>query len=1025
MQSDSSSESRCPACGTSTQLAGEDSLCPGCLLGAALSRGPMDGEPAAPVLEECDGYTLEKIIGRGGYGVVFLARRAGSALPFALKMLASAQLAGPDEIRRFRFEAESVFQLNHRHIVRVVDIGEHEGAPYFVMDYAEGGNLAEKLDRAFDPVAAEASVVDHVQLTVKVARAVHFAHERGVLHRDLKPANILLDRHGEPLVSDFGLARLVHTPSGVTMTGAALGTPSYMSPEQAAGGSVTTATDLFSLGVILFQMLTGRTPFEGDSAIEILRKVTTEDVPDPRRLAAWLDRDLATICLTALHREPSRRYASVAMFADDLERWQRGEPVLARPLSTLERMVKWSRRHPVSATFGITGGLAAVGLISLFVTGSVLLRKERNHALHQEAIAKESERAAKESELAATAARDEFQRNAYAADIYLAFRANADGHLGQARQMLARHVPVEGGKDLRGFEWHALNRLCRGDDSRSFQDHGAAVMAVAFDPSGKTVTSAGRDGRVVMRSVDSGETLQELPRRDAPRDLAEIPLMTAVTARSQEMKALMMSTKLNPDELRMRGRPSKLGEISCLAWSPDGKTLLTAGTGNYVRLWSMPEGALKGLIPVITAKDLAFSGDGASLFVFASLPENDLRHELRIYRTDDLSLLRSIGNLREPHAISSDGTRIALVPEGGNRIELLDPQQEQAVRAWDPGFPIRQLAFSTDGMTLYGAEQGGILIGVWRTRDGQRTGSVFPIAGKFGRFLPMPDGKRMTSTGAGQTISIQAIDGGSPAAMLRGHEDVIHALAVSPDGKWIASGGNDHSCRLWPAMPATPPGVGESEFEPETRALPDSIPSPKGKVVVWAKGPQGYWVGDGQRNGSLRFHPEDGGKAREFASPDGQYSRLFPSADGKRIAAFSWPRGLRWLELETGEWGEPWKLSEGTVGPIISSPDGLWLASGGDDNAVTIRNRVSGEALAVLRGHQGRILDLAISPDGRTLASSADDATLRLWHVPTWRDLGTLHQGETITRLVFSRSGDVLRGTTSSGQLRDFGGRGR
>ena len=1025
MKSDSSSESRCPACGTSTQLAGEDSLCPGCLLGAALTRGHMDEEPAAPAFEECDGYTLEKVIGRGGYGVVFLAHRAGSALPFALKMLASAQLAGPDEIRRFRFEAESVFQLNHRHIVRVVDIGEHEGAPYFVMDYAEGGNLAEKLDRAFDPTAAESSLLDHVQLTVKVARAVHFAHERGVLHRDLKPANILLDRHGEPLVSDFGLARLVHTPSGVTMTGAALGTPSYMSPEQAAGGSVTTATDLFSLGVILFQMLTGRTPFEGDSAIEILRKVTTEDVPDPRKLAAWLDRDLATICLTALHREPSRRYASVAMFADDLERWQRGEPVLARPLSAFERMVKWSRRHPVSATFGITGGVAAVGLISLFVTGSVLLRKERNNALHQEAIAKESARAAKESEQAATAARDEFQLNAYAADIYLAFRANADGHLGQARQMLARHVPAEGEKDLRGFEWHALNRLCRGDDTRTFEDHRAAVMAVAFDPSGKTVTSAGRDGRVVVRSVESGETLVELPKADAPRDLAEIPLMTAVTARSQEMKALMMSTKLNPDELRMRGRPSKLGEISCLAWSPDGKKLLTGGTGNYVRLWSMPDGTLQGLIPIITAKDLAFSADGASLSVFQSLPENGLRHELRIYRTDDLSLLRSIGNLKEPHALSSDGTRMAVIPEGGNRIELLDPHEEQAVRTWDPGFPIRQLAFSTDGTMLYGTEQSGIIIGCWRTSDGQRTGSAFPIAGKFGRFLPMPDGKRMVSTGAGQTISIQAIDGSSPAAMLRGHEDVIHSLACSPDGRWIASAGNDHSCRLWPAVPTPPQGVGQAEFEPEASALPDAIPSPKGKTVVWAKGPQGYWVGDGQRQGSLRLHPDNGRKAREFPSPDGQYSKLFPTPDGRMVAAFSWPRGLRWLDLEKGDWSELWKLSEGTVGPVIFSPDGLWLASGGDDNAVTIRDRKSGEPLAVLRGHQGRILDLAISPDGRTLASSSDDATLRLWHMPTWRDLGTLHQGETITRLVFSKSGDVLRGRTATDQLRDFGGIGR
>lgn len=1021
----SSSESRCPACGTSTQLAGDDALCPGCLLGAALSRGRMDKDLDGPDLDECGGYALERVIGRGGCGVVFLARRSGSSVPFALKMLASAQLAGADEIRRFRFEAESVFQLNHRHIVRVVDIGQHEGAPYFVMEYAEGGNLAEKLDRAFDPILAEASMVDHVQLVVKIARAVHFAHQRGVLHRDLKPANILLDRHGEPLVGDFGLARLIHAPSGVTMTGAALGTPSYMSPEQAAGGSVTTATDLFSLGVILFQLITGRTPFEGDSAIEILRKVTTEDVPDPRTSAPWLDRDLATICLTALHREPSRRYATVAMFADDLEHWQRGEPVMARPLSALEKMVKWSRRHPVSATFGLTGGVAAIGLIALFVGGSVLLRNERNNAIRQEAIAQESARAARESERAATTARDEYQLNAYAADIYLAFRANADGHLGQARQMLARHVPTPGEKDLRGFEWHALNRLCRGDDIRTFLDHQAAVMAVAFDPGGKTITSAGRDGRVAVRSVESGEILSELPRPDAPRDLAEIPLLTGVTARSQEMSTLMMSTKLNPAELRMRGRPSKLGEISCLAWSPDGRKLVTGGIGNYVRVWSMPDGTLQGLIPIITAKDLTFSADGKSLFVFRSLPDQGLRHELRIYRTEDLSLLRSVDGLQEPHAVSHSGTRMAVMPIGGNRIELLDPLGKSSALSWDPGFTVKQLAFSTDGNMLYGAEQSGLLIGCWRSSDGQRTGSVFPVSGKFGQFLPSPDGQRLASTGAGQTVSFQAIHADSPAAMLRGHEDVIHALAYSPDGKWIASGGNDHSCRIWPATPASPQGVGQAEFDPDP-TLPDSIQQPKGSQVVWAKGSGGYWVGNGERTGVIGFHASEvGALPREFPSPDGPYSRLFPSPDGKALAAFSWPRNLSWLNVERGKWGNVWKLSEGTVGPVVFSPDSAWLASGGDDNAITIRNLNSGDVLTVLRGHQGRILDLAVSPDGRTLASSADDASLRLWHVATWRDLGTLHQGETIDRLQFSKSGDVLRARTTTGQLRDFGGVGR
>lgn len=1020
-----SSESSCPACGTPTRLAGMDALCPGCLFGAALGQPPAEEAPAAPALEEFNGYVLEKVIGRGGCGVVFLARRTGSSLPFALKMLASAHLAGPDEIRRFRFEAEAVFQLDHRHIIRVTDLGEHEGVPYFVMDFAEGGNLADRLDQPFDPVSAQAGLPQLVRLIVKVSRAVHFAHERGVLHRDLKPANILIDRHGEPLVGDFGLARLLHAPSGVTMTGATLGTPSYMSPEQAAGGSVTTATDLFSLGVILFQMLTGRTPFEGGSAIEILRRVTTEEVPDPRQLAPWIDRDLATICLTALRREPARRYASVAVFADDLERWQRGEPVQARPLSALVRMAKWSRRHPVSATFGLTGGIAAIALVTLFITGSILLRKERNNALQQEAIANGNARAARESEQAAKAARDQFQLNAYAADVYLAFRANADGHLGQARRMLARHLPDPGQKDLRGFEWHALNRLCRGDDTMNFQDHGAAVMAVAFNPSGSLLASAGRDGRVVVRSVGSWEPVLELPKADAPRDLAEIPLMTAVTARSQEMSALVLAGGINPTELRMRGRPSRLGEINCLAWSPDGTRLLTGGIGNFVRVWSVPGGGLEGLIPVITAREIAFSADGRLLMVFRSQPENALRHEWRVYQASDLSLLRSLGGLQEPHAISRDGTLVAVMPEGANRIQLVNPRDASVTASWETGFQVRQLAFSADGTTLFGAEQSGIMIACWRVADGQRSGSVFPIAGRFGRFLPMQDGRRMVSTGAGQTLSLQAIQADSAAVTLRGHEDLVHALDCSSDGRWIASGGNDHSCRIWQASPAATSAPGNADFETTPAGPPPTIPLPGSERIVWAKSRLGYWVGDGERNGTLRFHPEgDSAHAKDFPPPDSQYARLVPSPDGRSLAAISWPRDLRWLDPERGSWSRPWRLSEGTVGPVVISPDGLWLASGGDDNAVTIRSRKSGEVLAVLRGHQGRILDIAISPDSRTLASSADDATLRLWHVATWRDLGTLHQGETLDQLMFSKSGDVLRGRTTTGQVRDFGGSG-
>lgn len=1000
--------STCAVCGTPRSLEVEEGLCPGCLLSGILARGEMADEelPEGPAGRTCGEYVLERELGRGGTGVVYLARQAGMDRPLALKMPASAHLAGPDEVRRFRLEVESVVGLEHPNIVPVHAAGVHDGRPYFVMKFAAGGTLADRLRGRAPGPWSRAEIRGDVELLAKVARAVHFAHERGVLHRDLKPANVLLDDRGEPMVGDFGLARRVDDAPGVTMTGAALGTPAYMSPEQASGTSVTTATDVYALGAILFDQVTGRPPFEGTGPIEVLRRVIAEDAPIARELAPWVDRDLSTVCGTCLQRDPAKRYRSAAALADELDRWLRGEAVTARPVGALERSWRWARRRPVAAALAGASLAAGLAFVVLLVAGSLLLREERNEALKQESIARGN---ATEARLAGELLR----LNAYAADVYLASRALKDGHLGVARRMLDRHVPRAGEADLRGFEWHAFKRQCRGDEARIWKDHTAAVTAVAFDATGRFVASGGRDGRVMVRDFPSGAEVLHLPAADAPKDLAEIPLITGLSARSPEIAAMLLKGDLNPTELRMKARPSKLGEVIHLSWSPDGTRLVTAGDGSYVRIWSMPAGRLEGVIPVSHARPVFHSADGSRLVVVQPDLSGARRHVVRIYRADDLSLARVITGVEPCAALSPDGKRIAVMPNTGTRMEFQDPDDGRVLSSWDAGLAVGSLEFSKDGRVLYGRKFDGSELVAWDAANGRRLGNAAAADGRYRVIGVSPDGRQIAAAGTGQTVTVLDAPSLAIRERLRGSEDGIHSIAFSPEGKWIVTGGNDHETRLWDLGS----GAGAENLDMGEAEVLNSNP-------LKAAGPDGLWVGDGRRLGSIKLEaPETGTVARRFSGPPGAYLRLIASPDGKRLAAVSWPRNLFVARLPEGQWGPSWRISEGTVGPIVFSPDGRWLASGGDDNVVTVRDAESGEARAVLRGHREQLVALAFTADGQTLASSSLDGSLRLWHVPTWRELGSLQEGRVFNSLSFdARSGELV-GTDGEGRTEHFPGR--
>jgi tetratricopeptide (TPR) repeat protein/tRNA A-37 threonylcarbamoyl transferase component Bud32 len=350
--------------------------------------------PAAEMIGRSVGeHDLLEAIGQGGMGLVYRARHRRLQRLVALKMLRTNVLSAAGDVQRFRNEAEVLAQLDHPHIVPIHDVGEHEGRVYFSMKLIEGGGLDGQLERFRDDPKGAAHLV------AQVARAVHHAHQRGILHRDLKPSNILLDREGQPHVSDFGLSKRIESDGSLTQTGAIVGTPQYMAPEQTSGrkGAVTTATDVYGLGAVLYALLMARPPFQGETVLETLEQVREREPETPHRINPKMDRDLETICLKCLQKEPQRRYESAQALAEDLERWLNGEPILARPISSLKRLWRWCGRNRVIACLlGFSGLLLMLGFAGLLI-GISLLSRERDLADAHLREAREQRRQARQA----------------------------------------------------------------------------------------------------------------------------------------------------------------------------------------------------------------------------------------------------------------------------------------------------------------------------------------------------------------------------------------------------------------------------------------------------------------------------------------------------------------------------------------------------------------------------------------------------------------------------------------------------
>jgi eukaryotic-like serine/threonine-protein kinase len=491
--------------------------------------GASRGGDVAAVLPVIPGYEIIQELGRGGMGVVYLARQVSLNRTVALKMILSGAYASAQDLARFQTEAEAAARLKHPNIVQIHQVGEHEGRPYMALEYVDGASLARDLSGTPWPGRRAAGLVE------TLAGAIEHAHRQAIVHRDLKPANVLLTKEGSPKITDFGLAKIV-AGGGPTLTqsGAVMGTPSYMAPEQAAGkgNQIGPAADIYALGAILYVLLTGRPPFKGETPLDTLLQVRSQEPLSPSRLQPKVPRDLSTICLKCLHKERHKRYATAQDLADDLGRWLRGEPVRARPVGALERGLLWARRRPmVAALLGAVTVLLLGGvglLIALLVNANQRAAAVRNLDEAQtklDTINADLDRVQgqvgqlQKIEESKTKAIDQLEGTIgnltrdgklaaekllqlnYLTDIHEAWMDWGRNDVARARQRLLGHVPPAVAHDLRSFDWYYYWRMFHCE--RALQGHEGAVNCVVFAPDGKTLLSGGDDLLLSARLWDT------------------------------------------------------------------------------------------------------------------------------------------------------------------------------------------------------------------------------------------------------------------------------------------------------------------------------------------------------------------------------------------------------------------------------------------------------------------------------------------------------------------------------------------
>jgi WD40 repeat protein len=918
-------------------------------------------------------YRLLQPLGEGGMGTVFLAEQTEPVRRQVALKLIKAGLASAQTLVRFAAERQALAEMDHPHIVPIYEVGEHDGQPFYAMKWIEGTNLERCLANFTHEPQATA------RLLTAVARAVHHAHQRGLLHRDLKPSNILLDRDGQPYVTDFGLAKRLEQGGGMTQSGAIVGTAEWMAPEQACGQKgLTVASDVYALGAILYALLTGRPPFKGEHLVETLRQAIETEPPPPRLYNPRANRDLEVICLKCLQKDPAKRYSSAEALAQDLERWQAGEPILARPVGRLERAVKWVRRNK-----GLSAGVAAAVLALVVgtavatwqaVAASIAAKNEAEQRQTADAARKTAEEQKTAAELARKAAdkallqaKKELFR--FESMHYIDHIVAADQALQNHDFIAARQHLDECRSDFRHVEYAYLSKQLAQQGPRQLLVHGSEVVSLVLSSDGKRLCwgSPVRFGKIVEIKVWDVEAGKET--------------------------------------LTLRGHT---GDVNSLALSPDGKRLFSGGWGE-IKVWDLEAGKETLTLRGHTGRvySLAMSPDGKRLF------SGSADQTIKVW---DLETGKETLTL---HGHMRNVTSLALSWDGKR---LFSGSVDATIKMWDveAGKEILTLRGHTDSVTSLVLSPDGkrLCSGGWDSIRGTGEIKVWDVdAGKEALTLRghtmwvtilalSPDGKRLFSGSGDKTIKVWDVEAGKETLTLRGHTDGVSSLALSSDGKRLFSGSFDLTKFN---------GTGEIKvWDLETGKETLTLRGPAGPVTSLALSPDGKRLFSGSWDyirGTSEIKVwdlETGKETLTLRGPAGLIGGLALSSDGKRLLLGSMDKTIKVWDLDAGKETLTLRGHTNGVTRLALSPDGKRLFSGSVDHTIKLWDLEVGRETLTLRGHAEAVTILALSPDGKRLFSGSGDKTIKVWDVEAGKETLTL-RGHTAEVLSLALSPDGKR----------------